>query len=353
LVSSTTLKQFALLETTQFPSGATNSLYYEYRHPIEEKCESYIKKVGEEAILIRIKAPSQMGKTSLINRLLHHEYLENIQAKVIYINLDDADGKVLNKDMFYRWFCANVSNQLGLDINDYLENQWQPFLGNNVNCTNFFEKFIFPNCQNIIFLFIDNLHRIFPQPELQDFLLWLRTRHENAKNNQIWRKLAFILAYSTDGYPLFQLNYSSLYNLGYSQTLREFNEEEIQNLSLKYGLKWELIQVKSLQKIIGGHPFLVRLAMYHISHEEMTLKEILNKAATNEGTYSNHLGRLLKIIRDSHLTESLKKVISSGSPVQLDPIETFQLYSIGLVTKKDNKVEPRCQLYREYFTAFI
>jgi hypothetical protein len=71
LVSSTTLEQFELLETTQFPSGATNSLYYQYRHPIEEKCESYIRKAGEEAILLRIKAPAQMGKTSLINRLLN------------------------------------------------------------------------------------------------------------------------------------------------------------------------------------------------------------------------------------------------------------------------------------------
>ncbi|MFM6043619.1 MAG: AAA-like domain-containing protein, partial [Dolichospermum sp.] len=79
----------------------------------------------------------------------------------------------------------------------------------------------------------------------------------------------------------------------------------------------------------------------------------LNKAATNEGIYSNHLDRLLKIIRDSDLTESLKRVIHSFTPVQLDPIETFQLYSIGLVIKKDNKVEPRCQLYREYFTTFL
>ncbi|MFM6200635.1 MAG: AAA-like domain-containing protein, partial [Dolichospermum sp.] len=104
--------------------------------------------------------------------------------------------------------------------NDYLEKQWKPFLGNNVNCTNVFDKFIFPNCQNIIFLGIDNLHRIFPDRELQDFLLWLRTRHENAKNNELWRKLAFILAYSTDEYPLFQLNFSSLYNVGNPQELR-------------------------------------------------------------------------------------------------------------------------------------
>ncbi|MFM5899114.1 MAG: AAA-like domain-containing protein, partial [Dolichospermum sp.] len=229
----------------------------------------------------------------------------------------------------------------------------KPFLGNNVNCTNVFDKFIFPNCQNIIFLGIDNLHRIFPARELQDFLLWLRTRHENAKNNELWRKLAFILAYSTDEYPLFQLNFSSLYNVGNPQELRELNTVEIQNLSLKHGLNWQLIQVESLNHIIGGHPFLVRLAMYHISHEEMTLEQILNKAATNEGIYSNHLDRLLKIIRDSDLTESLKRVIHSFTPVQLDPIETFQLYSIGLVIKKDNKVEPRCQLYREYFTTFL
>ncbi|MFM6202032.1 MAG: AAA-like domain-containing protein, partial [Dolichospermum sp.] len=120
-----------------------------------------MKKVGEEAILLRIKAPAQMGKTSLMNRLLNHEYIKTIKAKIVYINLDDADEQVLNKDMFYQWFCANVSDQLGLDINDCLEIHWKPFLGNNVNCTNIFDKYIFPGCQNIILLGIDNLHRIF------------------------------------------------------------------------------------------------------------------------------------------------------------------------------------------------
>ncbi|MFM6223460.1 MAG: AAA-like domain-containing protein [Dolichospermum sp.] len=49
----------------------------------------------------------------------------------------------------------------------------------------------------------------------------------------------------------------------------------------------------------------------------------------------------------------IRAIVTSFTPVQLDPIETFQLYSIGLVIKKDNKVEPRCQLYREYFTTFL
>ncbi|MFM7368494.1 MAG: AAA-like domain-containing protein [Sphaerospermopsis kisseleviana] len=48
-----------------------------------------------------------MGKTSLMNRLLNHEYIKTIKAKIVYINLDDADEQVLNKDMFYQWFCAD------------------------------------------------------------------------------------------------------------------------------------------------------------------------------------------------------------------------------------------------------
>ncbi|MFM6817359.1 MAG: hypothetical protein ACKPKB_14300, partial [Dolichospermum sp.] len=49
--------------------------------------------------------------------------------------------------------------------------------------------------------------------------------------------------YAGDEYPLFQLNFSSLYNVGNPQELREFNTVEIQNLSLKHGLNWQLIQV--------------------------------------------------------------------------------------------------------------
>ena len=42
-------------------------------------------------------------------------------------------------------------------------------------------------------------------------------------------------------------------------------------------------------------------------------------------------------------------VVASSEPVGLDPMHTYKLYSMGLVQRKDNKVIPRCNLYREYF----
>ena len=354
-VESDALKRFELLKKPPIPEGPvpTFSHFYQCRYPIEQECQTILEKAGEQAIVLRLKAPGQMGRTSLMMRLLNNNWVKSSRGNNVYIDLNDADNTILNKNFFYRWFCANVSEQLEINIGDYLENKWQKFLGNNTNCTKFFETMIFSNYKQVIFLGIDNLHRLFSHPDLQDFLLWIRTRNETAKNNDIWRKLVFIVSYSTDEYPLYQRKGSPLINVGIYKDLREFNTEEIKNLSKKHKLMFSDTQVENLKAMIGGHPYLVRLTMYHLSHQEKTLEEILHEASINNGIYNDYLKRLFEIVHKFNLTEDIRKVISSSSPVTLEPTAVFQLYSIGLVNKRDNKVQSRCYLYQKYFREIL
>jgi hypothetical protein len=110
---------------------------------------------------------------------------------------------------------------------------------------------------------------------------------------------------------------------------------------------------KDLQEMIGGHPYLIRQAMYSLSQEKKTLETILAEAATEVGIYHEYLSRLYRSICQYGLKECLKKVIESNRPVVLNPIETFELYSLGLVSRTQDGVEIRCRLYREYFARYL
>jgi hypothetical protein len=81
---------------------------------------------------------------------------------------------------------------------------------------------------------------------------------------------------------------------------------------------------------------------------------MLAKAATEEGIYCNHLRQMWGIIQQKlPLKEALRKVVTASHLVRIDPFQLFQLYSLGLVKIKGNNAIPRCELYRQYFSALL
>ncbi|MGB7442851.1 MAG: AAA-like domain-containing protein [Coleofasciculaceae cyanobacterium] len=53
--------------------------------------------------------------------------------------------------------------------------------------------------------------------------------------------------------------------------------------------------------------------------------------------------------QDSELIAAMEKVVTADQATQLDADQAFKLHSLGLIQWQDNKVEPRCKLYRLYF----
>ena len=103
--------------------------------------------------------------------------------------------------------------------------------------------------------------------------------------------------------------------------------------------------------MIDGHPYLLRVALYHLAKGQLTLDNFLKNAPTDQGLYRDHLYKYLSILEDNEgLKITMKKVVESDTPVQLDAKIGFKLRSLGLVEAKENKVIPLCNLYRRYFS---
>lgn len=330
----------------ELPMGQVElaSAFYVERPGIDDRCYEAISKPGS---LIRIKAPRQMGKTSLMARILHRATQQGYATVPLSFQL--ADSKVFTDlDRFLQWFCAIVA--LELQLPDRLADYWNGIFGSKVNCKSYFERHLLANLTTPLALGLDEVDRVLQYPELAaDFFGLLRAWHEEGKNREIWRKLRLVVVHSTEVYIPMDINQSP-FNVGLPIELPEFGSQQVEELAQRHGLDWNATQVEQLMRMVGGHCYMVRLALYHISRQEMTLEEVLESAPTDSGLYSDHLRRHLWILsQHPELGNAFKKVVAVDSPVQLDSMQGFKLHSMGLVHLQGNEVRPRCNLYREYF----
>jgi hypothetical protein len=330
----------------ELPRGQVElaSAFYVERPGIDDRCYEAIAKPGS---LIRIKAPRQMGKTSLMARILHRATA--LGYATVPLSFQLADSKVFTDlEQFLRWFCAIVA--LELQLPDRLADYWNGIFGSKVNCKSYFERYLLPNVTSPLALGLDEVDRVFQYPELTaDFFGLLRAWHEEAKNREIWKKLRLVVVHSTEAYIPMDINQSP-FNVGLPIELPEFKSEQVQELAQRHGLAWEATEVEQLMAMVGGHPYLVRLGLYHIARQELTLSELLATAPTDAGLYSDHLRRhLWNLEQRPPLAAALKKVVTTDSPVQLESMQGFKLHSMGLVHLQGNEVTPRCDLYHQYF----
>ncbi|MBD0346832.1 MAG: AAA-like domain-containing protein [Coleofasciculus sp. Co-bin14] len=320
---------------------------YVDRPPIESRCYETILQPGS---LLRIKAAKRMGKTLLIDRILDRAAKHNYRT--VRLNLLQADQAVLKGlDEFLRCFCMFVSRRLGLP--NQLTDYWEDGLGSSQNCSIYFEEHLLSQLEHPLVLALDDVDRIFPYPQIaEDFLGMLRVWHEEARTSRIWKKLRLVIAHSTEVYIQLNINRSP-FNVGVPIELPEFTLEQVQDLAKRRRLDWDAVGAQGLApqlEMVGGHPHLMQLANYSLTHQEITFEQLLQTAHTESGIYSDQLrGHLWNLQQYPELARAMKKVVDDTTPVQLEPMLAFKLQSLGLVRLNGNDGKPWCDLYAQYF----
>ena len=332
-----------------YPSGAVplDSRFYIERSPIKEQVYQEIRKPGA---LVRIKAPREMGKTSLLLRVL--DFAKHQGYGTVDLNLEQVDQVILSDlNQFLRWLCANAARQLGLKTK--LDEYWDKDLGSKISCTSYFEDYLLESIDTPIVLALDEVNQMFEHSQVaKDFLPLLRSWYEEAKTLPIWQKLRLIVVHSTEIYVPLQLTQSP-FNVGLPIQLNPFSKEEVQKLATCYGLNWEEgEETRQLMDMVGGHPALIHTALYHLSFGRITLAQLLETASTNTGIYNHHLQRHWVTLQEQpELAQAIESIMNATEPVPLDHIVAYKLSSLGLIKQLGDKAIPGCDLYRQYFKS--
>ncbi|PZD72309.1 hypothetical protein C1752_03896 [Acaryochloris thomasi RCC1774] len=331
-----------------YPEGPVplSSTFYIKRSEIESHC---CQVVINPSTLIRIKAAKGMGKTSLVNRIL--QYAEIYQHQTAYLDCQSSSQASL-KDLerFLQWLCLQIGRQLKLE--NKLADYWDSELLTSIdNCSQYFEDYLLPSTEEPLVLALDSVEQIFPYPDVAgDVLRMLRSWHEKSKSSPLWEKLRLVITHATEDYVSLDINHSPLTNVGEPISLDRFTSEQVQELAERYELQWQTQQIESLQKRVGGHPYLIHLAIYKSAVEQMSLQHILEASDQETGIYFSHLLRLREeLLQSQDLAAAYGEIANSPTGIELNSLQIYHLQSLGLVKLTGNLVLPSCSLYQQYF----
>jgi serine/threonine-protein kinase len=320
---------------------------YTERPNIETICCQAIK--AKDQPIIHIKGPQKMGKTRLMKYILN--FAKDIKYQTVSLDL-----RILEKpthEELLTWLCERLCKELELNtgMSDFSIQQTP-----NQSCTDYFEKHILKNIETKLVLGLDNVDILFSEEfkeAAKNFFGLLRSWYDKSIGYcEIWQKLKIITVYSTEDTP--KLNpYQSPFDVGLKISLPDFESQQITELANQYGLILTISEVDNLISIIGGHPYLVYITIQHLKRfPSENLSEILSIAATDQGIYREYLSRHWKDIDNNlELRNILREVINSSVPIRIDYKYSRILESMGLVRLCRSLVEPRYQLYRQYFSG--
>ncbi len=200
---------------------------------------------------------------------------------------------------------------------------------------------------------LGQVHRVFEHPKVaEDFLPLIRACYEESKRSPLWQKLRLIIVQSTESYVSLRLEQSP-FNVGLPIELQGFGQEQVAELAKKYQLN-ELAtnEIQQLIDLVGGHPALIHLAIYHLSQEQITMPDLIKSATTSTGIYSSHLQlHWVTLQKQPELAAVFQQICQGNQPIIVDPIIAYKLNSMGLIKLRENQAIVSCQLYQKYFIS--
>jgi hypothetical protein len=340
-----------LPDVPEFPGGAVrlHSQFYIEHPTVQAKAYTEISKPGS---LLRVKASQRMGKSSLLLRII--DRAKTLNYNTVNLDFKQTDSDIFSSlDRFLRWFCTHVSQQL--EIEPRLSQYWQKETGSKVSCTLYWTRYLLVQLNAPLLLSFNEFDFILTEhPKLTwEFLMLLQSWHEEARQSNVLQKLRLVIVHSTDIYISPQLGLASLNTIGYPIELPELNLSQVQTLAQKYGLNWATSNSSQrLIDLVGGQPYLLQLALYHLWAGGLTLDQLLQEAPTLTGIYSDHLQSLLVTLQSNpDLANGLEQVIRDGQITQVKV--AAKLEKLGLVKRQGNLLKLKCKLYHLYFSAHL
>jgi hypothetical protein len=353
-IESTTVKPGEILPTA-FADVSSNLGSVEGTMP--RQSHFYIERVTDqeakraicrkEGITITIKGPRQMGKSSLLNRVLAEGSDRGMRTAFIDFQMIEH-ATMQNPALFYRQFCSLLSRKF--KIADLTEEFWGSRLGQVQKTTDYIEGHLLSSIQDSpVLLAMDEVERMFASPFRSDFFSMLRSWHNNRAQEGDWTRLNLALVTSTEPYQLIADLNQSPFNVGIVVELTDFTPGEVAKLNERYDSPLNTTELGKLTALLGGHPYLTRKAIYLVRIGQFKFDQLMANASEDDGPFGDHLrNHLFRMADHKELKRALLNVIQDHRCA--DDRAFFRLKGAGLIRRQNTDVLPRNQLYSNYFS---
>lgn len=292
-----------------------------------------------------IKAPRQMGKTSLLIRYLGK--CEEAGKRTALVDFQILTAEELDDlPTTLSKLASELLSELGID----------PSLGyaipDTAALTHFIRDVILAKIDKPVVLAFDEVDRLVSRSYRDSFFGMLRHWHNlrAMKPRQGWGRLDIALVVATEPSMLIEDATQSPFNVTAPILLEPFRREDLTQINEHFGAVLPATALDQLHELLGGQPYLSRLAFYQMAGpRRMDFGALTRKAADDDGAFGEHLrAKLTQLQRRPELGETLKRLIRRE--VQPADPAYYRLHAAGLVLRDDRgRIVPANLLYARFF----
>lgn len=303
--------------------------------------------------IVLIKGPRQIGKTSLLARVLHQARQDG--AKVILTDWQKLGSTELESiEAFFLAQAQSISDQLKLDV--IAADCFHPKRAPSANFERFLHDRVFKVIEAPIVWGMDEVDRLFPCPFRDSVFGLFRSWHNERAYDPLgpWQRFTLAMAYATEAHLFIQDLNQSPFNVGSRVVLSDFTKEQISDLNRRYGSPLlDEAEVDKLYQLVGGHPYLVRRSLHEMKKRRWSIEDIESEGDQEDGIFSDHLnGMVVALLMDADLAADLCNILAGEICTSKNSI--IRLSSAGvLLGNSPGDVRIRCSLYDRFLRRHL
>jgi len=319
----------------------SDSKYVE--RPEDRKVLAAAREIGETLV---IKAPDQMGKSSLLARYIQECKKAGKKTAVIDFAMFGAAELSSYTDLLSN-LAWSINDELDINSGEF------PEIKNQTMMVAYVRRRILDATSGPLTLAFDEVDRVMGQPYSADFFTMLRSFH-NSRTRTRWGETDLVLVISTEPYLLIPENERSPFNVVEPMVLQPFSRHECAALNATYAQPLSPAELDALYTLLQGHPYLTRLAYYHLKDtRSYALDELIERADDERGPFGEHLRAKLSDLQEMPgLLEGMKRVLMPETAPDRDM--AYRLHGAGLIRFRDHAHAVSANLlYHRYFKKIL
>lgn len=329
------------------PTAGYDQRCYVARPDLERHVEAAIASPGTPVVLL---GPSRFGKTALlrhvVERACREDHAAGRQSRAVHIALDTfALSRTTPLDDFlYELGCHMVS---GVDGDKgWLEEVWDLSGSGLTRMEALMRRHVLNTVNGRLILTLEGLEELHKTSFSSSFLGMLRAWAQNA-SHPAWGRLRLAITVSTEP-SLFkeEIHRSAFFNAALLIRLPDLRRNEVEALRDIYGLAWTRKECDSLMDLVGGHPYLLRAAMFEAAQHGTNLSAILAGSHLPGGIFEPFLSRLYHEVRSELLDVIFKILGDPGTRLSVEVED--RLRGAGLLRGGPGAYRLRYALYESY-----
>lgn len=320
-----------------------------YVHRTDEEHDA-VKRLEDVWTPVAIQGPEGSGKATLLAYLLEEKKKGAQNSRSVQIRLQGFSTQDFSDlDSFLRKIARQITRQTDLATEHEVSRIWNTKTLTPISkLSKILEKLVLPNVGLLLLSFEQT--ELLQEYEWRDeffgmMRFWVNERPPDEKKAEFWARLRLLVTVAIEPTLLETFGAkSAFFAIAVPIRMSAFTKEQLKELAHKYGLFPDDGQLNTLLDLVGGHPGLVRIALFKAAQGRCDIGTLLRKNDPNE-LFADHLTRIEGWIKANNMQQAVTTVLQQ-KPLELSVYS--KLYSKGIIIRHGLEYSFVCPLLKHF-----